>query len=403
MKKRLLAGIAALLLCVLTFVCAGAEVHSENTESNGKVKETVWKDDAGQITAGPEGYAVVRYTYKGSETTEKYYDAEGQPFETAGGYYGRIVTKDKGSVTEIVYLDQNGKQTLNKMGYSRVSMTYFGFGNVRSITYFGLNKKPVTVPSLGYASISYEYIGKLLKSKTYRDAKGKAVDCAQGYAIVKQNIKKVGGSNQVLSIRYYHADESNAAGPDGWCRCVKERDEKGRLISVKYYDTSEQLTNRGMDYAWEEYAYEGSNVVKTTRFDLSGAVVADEAGVVTRVQEMKDDKVVREQFLDKDGNRTNNGLGVGQILYNYDYTGGIEKVTYQDTAGNPVKCSKGYAGYQDTKDEDGITISRVFLGTDGLATDIPGGYSEIRYQYDETKSLVSIRYYDVSGKQVQGQ
>ena len=404
MKKEFMAGIAVLLLCVFALACAGAEVHPENTESNGKIKETVWKDDAGQLAAGPEGYAVVRYTYKGSETTEQYYDTEGQPFEVAGGYSGRTVTKDKGNVTEIVYLDRNGKQTLNSMGYSRVSMTYFGFGDVRSITYFGLNKKPVMVPSLGYASVNNEYIGKLLKSRTYRDAKGKAVDCMQGYAIVRQNIKKVGGSNQVLSIRYYHADESNASGPDGWCRCVKERDEKWRLISVKYYDTREQLTDRGMGYAWEEYSYDSSNVVKTTRYDLSGAVVTDEAGVATRVQEMKDDRVVREWFLDKDGNRTNNGLGVGQILYSYDYTGGIEKVTYQDTEGNTVKCSKGYAGYQDTKDEDGIVTSRVFLGTDGIAMDIPGGgYSEIRYQYDETKTLVSIRYYDVSGKQVQGQ
>ena len=74
-----------------------------------------------------------------------------------------------------------------------------------------------------------------------------------------------------------------------------------------------------------------------------------------------------------------------------------------DAMANFFKLEYGEVIAEGLKDEDGITVSRVFLGTDGLATDIPGGYSEIRYQYDETKSLVSIRYYDVSGKQVQGQ
>jgi hypothetical protein len=403
MKKRFLAGMITLLLCISACIYAVGEVHSENTEANGKIKETVWKDDSGQIAAGPEGYAIIRYTYKGAVTTEQYYDTEGQPFEVPGGYYGRSVTKDKGNVTEIVYLDQNARQTANRMGYSKVSITYFGFGEVRSITYFGTNKKPVMVPSLGYASVKNEYIGKLLKSKTYCDTKGNAVDGAQGYAIMKQNIKKVGGSNQVLSTRYFHADETDATGPDGWCRCVKERDEKGRITSIKYYDTAGRLTDRGANYAWEAYSYEEGGTVRITRYDLSDSIVTDKAGVATLVQETKDDKIVRERFLDKEGNRANNDLGVGQILYSYDTQGRIEKVTYQDTEGNPVKCSKGYAGYQDTKDEDGITVSRVFLGTDGLAIEIPGGYSEIRYQYDETKALVSVLYYDINGKQVQGQ
>ena len=55
---------------------------------------------------------------------------------------------------------------------------------------------------------------------------------------------------------------------------------------------------------------------------------------------------------------------------------------YQDTEGKPANCSKGYAGYRDTKDADGATASRTFLGTDGTAVEIPGGYSEIRYIYD---------------------
>ena len=164
-----------------------------------------------------------------------------------------------------------------------------------------------------------------------------------------------------------------------------------------------QLTDRGAGYAREEYTYEGSSIVKLTRYDAGGGIITDAAGVATLVREMKDDRIIRESFLDSEGKRTNNSLGVGGILYSYDQQGGIEKVMYQDTEGNPAQCSGGYAGYRDARDADGVTVSRTFLGTDGLAAETPGGYSEIRYFYNEFKQLSSTRYYDLNGKQVQAE
>ena len=184
---------------------------------------------------------------------------------------------------------------------------------------------------------------------------------------------------------------------------MKNRDDKGRITSIKYYDVNEQLTDRGAGYAWEEYTYEGDNIVKMTRKDLNGTAVADNAGVTTLVREMKDDRIVKESFLDSEGQRTNNKLGVGAVLYSYDLQGGLEKVLYQDTEGNPVRCSEGYAGYIDKKDEDGSTISRILLGTDGQTAEVSAGYSEIRYFYNEYKQLSSTRYYDLNGQQVQVQ
>ena len=400
-EKKFLAGIAALILCVLIPLYALGDINARNIEENGKIKETVWEDDNGQPVAGPEGYSTVRYTYdRQGNTIEAYYDAEGNPYRVYGGYYGKRVQQDgKGNITEIEFLDESGKRTLNRQGYGMITMAYFGFGAVRTVYFYGL-KRPMTVPSLGYASIVYEYSNRSMTSRIYKDEKGNPVDCADGYAAVRQKLDK---KFRVLSIRYEHADGKPATGPDGWFRCVKERDDKGRLLSVKYYDESEQLTDRGAGYAWEGYAYEGDNTVKVTRYDLSGTPLVDSAGVATTVREMKDDLVVRESFLDKDGNRTTNSLAVGTILYSYDLQGSLEKVSYQDTEGNPVRCNKGYAGYRDVKDESGVTVSRTFLGTDGSATEITGGYSEIRYIYDETKTLQSTQYYDLSGKQVQAE
>ena len=377
-----------------------ADSTPRNTEENGKIRETVWEYENGQPAAGPEGYYAVRYTYKLNDVIEKYYDAEGQPFRVYGGYYGRRVQRDKHGITEIEYLDENGDRTLNRQGYGMVTMKYFGFGALNSVFYYGLGKRPIVVPALGYASILYEYSNKTMTGRTYRDEKGDPIETGDGYASVKQKTDK---RFRVLSIRFDHANGKHATGPDGWFRCEKKRDDKGRLISVKYYDENEQLTDRGAGYAWEEYVWTGDSTVKVIRYDMSGNPVADGNGTATTVREMKDDRIVKECFLDREGNRVNNSLGVGAVLYSYDLQGAIEKVTYQDTEGNPVRCSEGYAGYRDTKDDDGATVSRSFFGTDGAPAETAGGYSEIRYSYDETKTLTSKRYYDLSGKQVEAE
>ena len=400
-EKRLLAGITAILLCLVIPFSALGEIQSRNIEEKGKIKETVWTNESGEASAGPEGYASVRYTYSRETTTERYYDTQGQPYQTEGGYYGRAVTKDgKDRIIEIEYLDRDGKRTLNRQGYAQVTIAYTGFGGVRQISYTGMNRKLVTVPSLGYASVTTEYSGKSIATQTFKDTKGKPVDCVNGYAVMKQKLNK---KYQVMSIRYDHADGSPATGPDGWFRCVKDRDGKGRITSVKYYDVNMNLIDRGAGYAWEEYAYEGDRTVKVTRYGLNGEVITDGAGIATTVREMKDELVVKERFLDKDGKRISNELGVAEVLYGYDQQGRLETVSYFDTEGSPANCSGGYAGYRDVKDEDGVTVIRTFLGADGLPAVTSGGYSEIHYIYDEIKQLSSTQYYDLNGNQIQAE
>lgn len=396
--KRIAAMITALAICLMIPFAVSGEVKAVDKEENGKVSETTWQDENGQPAAGPEGYATVKYAYRKDNTFEVYYDAEGQLYRTEGGYCGRRVKRDgKGNTVEIEYLDEEGERTLNRAGYGMVVMGYTSFGEVNKVSYFGTGKKTVTVPSLGYATVETAYSGKTMTSRTYKDEKGNPVDCADGYAV---KIRKLNKKYQVISVRYDHADGKPATGPDGWHRCRTPRDDKGRVTSVSYYDVNDEPIDRGAGYAREEYTYEGNNV-KVIRYGLDGEVVADAAGVAVTVREMKDDRIVKEYYLDKDGSRTANAAGVGETLYSYDHQGALEKVSFQDTEGKPALCSEGYAGYRDVKDEDGATVSRTFLGTDGTAIEIPAGYSEIRYVYDEAKQLTSIRYYDLNGKQAQ--
>ena len=400
MMKRL-TGVLAAMLCLCFMVSGCAEVKPEMTEANGKVTQIEWKDDAGKAVPGPEGYAKVRYTYKGGDVTEMYFDEEGVTCQSNEGSYGKKTTVDgKGRVTQIEYLDPNGKRMLNRMGYGMVSISYYGFGEVRLVSYFGMGKRPVMVPALGYAKVYNEYSYKTMTLREFQDTNGKPVDCAQGYASIRQKLNK---KSQVMSIRYDHADGKPATGPDGWFRCKYERDDDGRITRIEYQDTSENLTDRGAGYAWEEREYKG-DLVYATRYDMSGNKVAGAGGVTTVARKENDEgQITEEHFLDENGAATVNELGVGGIRYEYDHEGRIEEVTYLDTEGAPTNCNKGYAGYRDAWDEDGAIVSRTYLGTDGLAAAVAGGYSEVRYFYDDTKALTDTRYYDPNGTQIKAE
>ena len=394
---RMLAAILAAGLC-LAAAAVRAEVTAVNTENNGKIIQTVWTDEAGNPVPGPEGYASVQYSYKKDETTERYFDAAGNPYETSGGYCGRRVTVDgKGRVLQIEYLDESGNRTLNTRGYGMVTVSYYGFGEERMTSYYGLGKKPVMVPSLGYASVYNEYSNRTMTARTFRDEKGNPVDGAEGYAVVKQKVNK---KFQVIRIRYEHADGTPATGPDGWYRCILDRDDAGRITKIQYFDTREQLTDRGADYAWEEREYQDDRVL-ITHYDLQGNKAPDAGGVATRVQQMQDDRIVKESFLDAGGTPVTNALGVYAVLYTYDFAGRIETVRYQNAEGEAMLCREGYAGYRDTLDETGRTLSRTFLGVDGLPGETGEGYSEIRYDYDGAGRLAGVRYFSADGAVIQ--
>ena len=127
-----------MLFCVIS---AQAELTKKEETKNGKLVSVTWTDENGEPAEGPDGYASVQYTRGGGTATETYYDTEGNPCEAAGGYYGKSVTTDgKGRVTEIIFLDSNGRITMNSQQYARVTITYTNFGAVRRQSYYGIDK-----------------------------------------------------------------------------------------------------------------------------------------------------------------------------------------------------------------------------------------------------------------------
>lgn len=397
--RRMTAWAAAVLLLLAPGIRAGAEVTAEKQTERGRVTEITWKDENGNITAGPEGYATVRYEYEHQKTTERYYDAEGYPYETEGGYYGRVISTD--SFLEITdYIGINGKLTNTRMGYARVERRTFMFGMERFTIFYDENGKTVIVPSLGYAQVETLASGKTMTGRIYKDERGEKIDTPAGYAAM---LKKMNRDRQIIREWYEHADESPATGPDGWSRCeiLRDGNNKGRITAIEYYDEAGRLTDAG-GYAREEYQYAKGGLVITTRFDAAGNRLSRGGNAVSVRRKTKDDLVLEEMYLDETGEPTTLPEGYAGVKYSYNSNGQLELTQYLNTAGEPTACSQGYYAVRQVRDTDGRLLSRTYLDQSGQATSNTAGVSEERYEYDEEGRLSCTKKYDAQGNAAEG-
>ncbi len=398
-SKRLLAGVLAAVLCFAILGAAGAELTLEEEMKGKRVSRRVWSDEDGNTVNGPDGYAYVTYSYSNSETTEKYYDADGQPCMTPGGYYGRIVSYDgKRRVDGITYLDETGAKTDIPAGYARVRMVYRTWGALKELTYYDAMGRKVVVPSLGYAGIRCEHRGTTLTGRTYVNADEVPVDGPEGWAVMTQSVTK---TNKVRGISYTHADGSPATCAEGWSSCEKDLDEKGRATETRYLDRDNKLTNSLIGYARETVNYSGNRSCIVRRYDADGQPVPmGEGYVFIRKTLDSDSRVLTESWLDSSSEPTLNSDGVAGNAYTYGKNGEVVKVSFFDRDGVTCENLHGYAGYENVLNEDGTLARRIYTGADGRPADTDAGYCEVEYTYNEFGQIESETYYDTKGTRV---
>ena len=391
-RRMLLLAAAALLL--LPAAQSRADVTAMTKKERTRVTEITWMDENGKIAAGPEGYATVRYAYARNRVTETYLDAAGNPYRMPGGYYAKMTEKD-GATQNVEYYGEDGKTlTTTNMGYARVFTRYFSFGTPRYVIFYGTDKKVVTPPALGYAQMENVYYGTTLTGRIYKDEKGNPVDTPAGYATMKKTLSST--SHLVLQTAYLHADGTPATGPDGWSVCYVDRDKWDRVTAMRYCDTQENPTDLG-GCAREERVYDKDNMVTVTRFDAGGNRIPYGGEAVSVRRKMKKDTVLAETFLNEAGEAVLLPEGYATVTYGYDKNGQLETITYSDAAGNKTACVQGYAAIRETRSKDGTLQRRTYLDVNGNPVNSVNGVCEERYEYDESGRLTAVRQFDAAG------
>ena len=196
-----------------------------------------------------------------------------------------------------------------------------------------------------------------------------------------------------------HANGKAATGPDGWSKCTMERDNKGRLTEVRYYDEKERMTDAG-GCARETYTYDGNGDVTLTRFDLSGNKISYGGDAVSVQRRMKDELIIQETYLNEAGQAVNLPAGYATAVYTYNAGGHLETIQYRNAKGDKTNCSQGFSAVRQSWDLNGKLVRRTYLDVNGRNVNNTGGVCEEEYVYDAAGRLTEVKQYDASGTQL---
>lgn len=262
---------------------------------------------------------------------------------------------------------------------------------------------------------------------------------------------KIRGNKIGLAIKQYVYDEDdnwtqvmylsangNPSHDGNNCPLVKiEYDKWGNRINERYYTISGKPSYRtdisacGISY---EYDDEGNNVAMNV-IDGDGKNMIGKSGFAkVRMTYDKNGFVIMQEFLDKEGNRTNqtdedgeitsiikyavddkglilatdfyniqgqpleNSMGVHKILCEYDSVGNMTKVDYLNKDLKPAQ----YGGYNSsvkyTYNDQYLCVSMSYYDKDGKLTYNQNGIAVCQYTYDKTGNTIKYEFFDKDGK-----
>ena len=368
--------------------------------SGDRPKSIAYYNEVGERTYISAGYSkVVRlYTTGGNVWKEAYYDTEDHLMVLPSKGYAMVERQynSKGKIKSEKYYDENGDRMLTAQGYANLNYTYQN-GKLVEEFYTDLKGKRQTLAS-GYSAICYEYDGDNVSARVTLNDRREPVDSVAGYARCEMTYL----FNVVGDIRYYHADGTAAAGPEGVFQVSYRYDENGAVTERRCWteDGQPALSSDGWHYERTDYDENGRKVY-TAWYDASNAPVlttqgcAAEALVYNQTGEL-----ISCITLGVNAEPINSIAGYAAVEYTYTETGRKASVAYYAADGNLTPGEKGYAGAAYTYTEDGRVASMTTLGLRGTAEPAGNTYATVCYTYDESGRVRSQRYLDAKGQPV---
>ncbi len=419
----------------------------------GNETDIRYKDTRGKMMIRSDlGYAHRRSEYddRGNVVKEAYYDTEERLtlnrnsgiayfvdwYDDKGNWsrcenYGKNrelkIRKDRGyAVTEIFYdkygkrereyfYGEDGKTLIISPEYrcAGFEYEYDTCGNQESITYIGLDRKPMNGIGLNYSQIilktEYDSVQNLeTESGYFLDSSGKPAKKEGRGDIAYEDVYQFG--NWVKSSFYEQcegeAKKLTIREDEGYAVIEREFDKYGNLIQVSYRDVENELmivqengemTCAGYVYKCDEKGnrtevwYLDSAGTLMTREDLGYAQVCLEYDEQGNKIEERYYSMEHKPALDKNG---------GYASYDLIYENGhcVETRYYDEKKNLVLRSDECYAVQKEKFDELGRRILSSYFDTEGKPV-INTRYccSVFEYRYDELGNNTDIIYRDTEG------
>lgn len=383
----------------------GNWVKRENYGKNRELK--VCKD---------RGYAVIEIFYdkNGQREKEYFYGKDGKSlclspkYLCAGFEYKYDPYGNQESVTYIG-LDYKPMNGINQNYSQKITRTEYDSENnleTRSGRFLDCDNNPVKMEGRG--DIGYEdvyYFDNLVKSSFYEKWEGEekklTVREDEGYAVIEKEYDEYGNN---IKVSYRNAeDELMIIQDDGEMTCagyVYGYDEKGKRISIKYLDVDGTLmTRKDLGYAQKciEYDEQGNKIEERYYSMEHKPVKYKKGGYASCDLKYENGFCVETRFYDENKNlvlRSDENYAVHKEKY--DEFGQCILSSYFDTEDNPIINTRYCCSiFEYRYDELGNKTDIIYRDTDGnimIREDL--GYAWIERDYDEWGQITVERYYD---------
>lgn len=209
----------------------------------------------------------LEYNNSGQMIRESFYGLNNEPVVSSAGYasYSREFDERK-RLVGLYYYDVYGKPTKGNDGYAGVLKRYDENDNMINETYIDENEE-IENCIIGYAEIRWEYDEhKRITSESYWDKHGRPAYFT-GYHRIE---KEYDTNDNVIEERMYDQIGKLTLCDKGYAIDRRTWNEKGQLLTEKYYDENDMLVNNSSGFASIEIIYENDVMIKEIRRDVDG-------------------------------------------------------------------------------------------------------------------------------------
>ncbi len=365
---------------------SGAAGTRFSYDEQGRIKEIRYVDTQGELCPVFNGIAGVNMAYDGNGYLQSYtaIGADGGPYMTDSGRLTFYQTCDEqGNRLREETLDENGGLMEDVYGVAVTTYEYDSVGNMVSESYFDSQERPCL--RKGCSTIRYSYKDGNCVSERYFGLDDEPVS-PQGW---HEKRMEYDGWGNVRCITYF--DEQSALVTQGPARLELVSDSYGNELERSYYDADGepyQYDGSSESYWRQETEYDRwGDVIRTTCYSLTGQYRRGYATTLSQYDERHN--LVREEYLDENGQTCTDDDGASVLFNTYDERNLLLRQEYLGEDGQPGN-GYGISAIERQYDERGRLTRDVYYRPDGSG----GETMECQrlYTYDEHGEIASKNY-----------
>ena len=377
-------------------------VTKNKFDDDGQLVEQRFFDRDGHPVLGPDRAFRDKWSYDkdGNPAELASYGTDGGPTINGMGFHRKISRFKSGHEIRTEYRDADGRPMALDEGFAAISKEYDAQGNETVTTYLGVDNRPVTNRTEGYAIkvVSYDGCGRAAESKFF-DADNHPVRSKKGYADIRQSYDE---NNNVKEEAYFDEMNQPSRSVNGYAHVIREFDRNRNIIDEHYFDTQGKPFLAKGAYAEHKSRYDDHNdLVEESYLRPSGEPVAGEHGGAKHTKRYDEhNTLVEEAWFGPGGEPILNDEGWARMTN--DAHGMDLETAWFGIDGRPVMLKKGYASLTRRYDDSGRVIEEAYFGTEGEPVLSEDGYARITKAYDTLGHLTGWVHFGAHGEKVIG-